>query len=167
MDHQRSPDRVVHSTTVAGLQRLPGGATISGVNEARRSVTEHSTNPEHKLGAYVQRLRTDAGLTLGQLERRSGVNKSTLMRIENGQRPTSSTLNKLARGLGIDPEVLYDAAWDETEALPSAAVYFRSKYRLTPEQIAQLQATAEAMAKEQVNEDQITKGGHHDGKENI
>ncbi|HVE45143.1 MAG TPA: helix-turn-helix transcriptional regulator [Acidimicrobiales bacterium] len=97
-----------------------------------------------QLGQLLQRLRLDAGLTLYELERRSGINRSTLQRMETGSttNPDTKTLNALARFFGIDAEQLYDAVWQEADApLPSPAVYFRSKYRLNTEQIAEIEAT--------------------------
>lgn len=76
----------------------------------------------------------------------------------------------MAQGLGVEPEVLYDAVWQSTRTpLPSSAVYFRSKYRLNPEQIAELEERVQAMTDEQVTEptsDQSEKGGHHDESNN-
>lgn len=101
-----------------------------------------------RFGEFVRSLRQEADLTLYELEKRSRISRSTLMRIENGEhaRPNTSTLNRLAHGLDIDPERLYDAVWDQAEdPLPSPAVYFRSKYRLNAQQIEELERSLEAM----------------------
>lgn len=95
------------------------------------------------LADLAQQLRLAAGISVYELAKRSGLNRSTLLRIEAGDigQPGTDTLNALARGLGIDPEQLYDAAWQEgTPVLPSPATYLRSKYRLSAVQIAQLEA---------------------------
>jgi transcriptional regulator with XRE-family HTH domain len=69
-----------------------------------------NNQPAH-LAQLVRQLRTAAGLTQFELERRSGVNRSTLMRIERGtvSHPDVPTLNALARVLNVDAEVFYDA----------------------------------------------------------
>jgi transcriptional regulator with XRE-family HTH domain len=94
------------------------------------------------LAALVKRLREDLGVSMYELSKRSGINRSILKRIEDGTttQPGVGTLNTLARALGADPELFYDAVWQDNEApLPSPSVYFRSKYRLSAEQIAELE----------------------------
>jgi AcrR family transcriptional regulator/transcriptional regulator with XRE-family HTH domain len=93
------------------------------------------------LGALITQLRESAGLTRPELAERSGVDRGKLYRIEAGQirKPTADTLNKLAGCLGLEPEVLHDAVWQEAEEpLPSFGVYFHRKYHLDDDQIAQL-----------------------------
>jgi transcriptional regulator with XRE-family HTH domain len=102
------------------------------------------------LGALLQRLRTDAGISLYALAERTGINRSTLMRIEAGTttQPDVQTLNALARALGVEAELFYDAVWETSEGpLPSAATYFRSKYQLSDAQIAEVTRTLDRMAK--------------------
>lgn len=111
------------------------------------------TTGEHptKLGTLITQLRTAAGLSMYHLAQRTGLNRSTLMRIEDGtyQQPTVETLNKLAQALDAEPEDLYDAVWkDSEEPLPSLGVYFRSKYHLSEQQIAELQSTVERITDE-------------------
>ncbi len=101
------------------------------------------------LAELVNRLRLRAGISMYELAKRTGINRSTLMRIEDGTTtgPDTGTLNTLARGLGVEPEQFYDAVWQDTDnPLPSPAVYFRSKYRLTDEQIAELEQSIERLA---------------------
>lgn len=99
------------------------------------------------LGTRLAELREQAGLSLYELERRSGVNRPKLMRLETGQirQPTPETLNKLALVFDIEPEELYDLA-SATGTLPSLPTYFRSKYGLTDKQIASLEKTVGRMA---------------------
>lgn len=104
-----------------------------------------------RLGALLRQHREKAGLSLYELARRSGVSRGKLLHIERGdvRQPTPATLNKLAAALGIEPEDFYDAMWqDSTKPLPSPAIYLRSKYHLSEDQIAQLQATIERAAAE-------------------
>jgi len=52
--------------------------------------------------------RTAAGLTITQLEELSGVSKSQINRIENGQSdPTVTTICMLAEALGVNPYDLF------------------------------------------------------------
>lgn len=102
------------------------------------------------LADAVRRLREAAGHTLYSLEQVSGINRSNLSRIEDGTivNADTTTLNRLARALKVDPEVLYDAAWVSKgrPPLPSPAMYFRSKYGLRADDIAELEATAERLS---------------------
>ncbi len=59
--------------------------------------------------------RARAGLTLGELAAKSGVNINTISQIERGIRdPHAMTLHKLAEALRVDPAVLV-----ERETVPS------------------------------------------------
>ncbi len=111
----------------------------------------------------VKRLRTEQGLSVYELAARSDLNRSTLMRIEAGThaQPSARTLNHLARGLGIDPEELYDASWiGSDEPLPSPATYLRTKYGLSEDELRLLQSAVKRHQESQ--EPDETKGGHHD-----
>jgi transcriptional regulator with XRE-family HTH domain len=95
------------------------------------------------LGALITQLRTEAGLSMYQVAKLSGLNRSSLKRLEDGEHrhATVDTLNTLAEVLHVDPERLYDAAWRNSgEPLPSPAVYLRCKYHLNDSQIARVQA---------------------------
>lgn len=109
------------------------------------------TTKQGPLARKVAKLREEAGLSLYQLGNMSGINRSKLMRIENGEirTPTIETLNKIATALGADLEDIYDAAWAEhTGPLPSLATYFRRKYRFSPEQIARVERYVHRMTQE-------------------
>jgi len=98
------------------------------------------------LGAMLARLRKAQGLSLFELGRRTGIHRSTLMRIESGAstKPDIGTLNALARALGTDPEEFYDAIWQDTaEPLPSPSIYLRSKYNLSERQARQAEQILE------------------------
>lgn len=70
-----------------------------------------------QLGERLRRLRKEAGWTLQDLARRSGVSLSTLSKIENAQvAPTFDTLVKAAHGLGIGFETLLTQAAAEPPA---------------------------------------------------
>ena len=103
------------------------------------------------LAELLNRLRLELGISMYELAKRTGINRSTLMRIEDGTTtsPDTATLNTLARGLSVDPELFYDAVWQDTDQpLPSPALYFRSKYQFTDEQIADIEASVQRAAEE-------------------
>jgi transcriptional regulator with XRE-family HTH domain len=98
------------------------------------------------LGDLLARLREDRGLSLFELGKRTGIHRSTLMRIESGSsaKPDIETLNALARALDTDPEEFYDAIWQDTaEPLPSPSIYLRSKYNLSERQARQAEQILE------------------------
>lgn len=102
------------------------------------------------LADTLSRLRSEAGVSLYELSQRSGINRSNLHRLENGviTDPSQETLNRIARALGVDPEELYDAALgSDPSALPSLPTYFRSKYQLSDDEIAEIQRIVEATGK--------------------
>ncbi len=122
------------------------------------------------LAELLTRLRLNLGISMYELAKRTGINRSTLMRIEDGTttNPDTGTLNTLARGLGVEPEQFYDAVWqDADQPLPSPALYFRSKYQFTDEQIAELEASVQRATEQHTKQETTTKksnprGGHHD-----
>ena len=124
------------------------------------------------LAELLTRLRLELGISMYELAKRTGINRSTLMRIEDGTttNPDTGTLNTLARGIGVEPELFYDAVWqDADQPLPSPALYFRSKYQFTDEQIAELEASVQRATEERAQPTTTTKkpnlrGGHHDNK---
>lgn len=136
-------ERVVHSTTVASLATRAIGRHNKG--HMKRDLTSPATN----LGDLIRQLRAERGLNVSELARRSGMNRSSLKRIEDGDtaHPDVRSLNMLARALGVDPEVLYDVVWwqDTKTPLPSANIYFRSKYHLMPEQVAEIETSIRQM----------------------
>ena len=58
--------------------------------------------PKEQMAARLKALRERLGLTQEQLSEKSGVGRSHLARLETGkQDPTLSTLEKLAKALGV------------------------------------------------------------------
>ena len=56
----------------------------------------------HRLGARVQRLRLDQGLSQEELADRANVHRTYVSGVERGVRnPTVTVLEKLAKGLGV------------------------------------------------------------------
>lgn len=85
------------------------------------------------LASTVKRLRTQADLSVRDLEANSGVARSIISRIESGEylntRPL--TLTRLATALSVDASELLTAAGytaSLAEALPPIRAYLRSKY---------------------------------------
>lgn len=55
-----------------------------------------------QFGAILRQIRTDKGLTLLELEVRTGINEGDISKIENGKKNFAfTTLVKLAKGLEI------------------------------------------------------------------
>jgi transcriptional regulator with XRE-family HTH domain len=61
-------------------------------------------------GDALRRIRTEAGLTIAELAERSGVTKSSILRLEagSGRQPKASTITRLARALDVSVERLFD-----------------------------------------------------------
>jgi len=55
-----------------------------------------------KLGKNLKRIRTEKGITQGDIVRTLGVSRSFVSNIENGKtNPTLSTISKLAKAVGV------------------------------------------------------------------
>lgn len=62
------------------------------------------------LGLRLKRMRLDNGWTLEEVSQRTGVARSTLSKVENGQMsPTYDVLQRITRGTGLDIVELFDA----------------------------------------------------------
>lgn len=89
-----------------------------------------------QLAKLLRKLRLRAGLSVKELEAKSGVSRAAISRTENGDKlPTPSTLNRLATALGVDASELFKAAGYTTtgaEALPALQPYLRAKYSHLP-----------------------------------
>lgn len=106
------------------------------------------------LSTALARLRKRAGLSVRQLEERSGVSRAIISKTENGSRlPTASTLQRLAAALEADGSALLTAAGytaKRAEGLPSFRPYLRAKYgHLPKEKLAELSAFFETIEAEQ------------------
>ncbi len=98
---------------------------------------EAAMSTQHdQLAKLLRKLRLRAGLSVKELEVKSGVSRAAISRTENGEKlPTPTTLNRLAEGLGIDASELFQAAGYTTtgaEALPALQPYLRAKYAHLP-----------------------------------
>ena len=60
-----------------------------------------------KLGKNLKRIRTEKGITQGDIVRNLGVSRSFESNIENGKtNPTLATITKLAKSLGVSSDEL-------------------------------------------------------------
>jgi len=60
-----------------------------------------------KLGKNLKRIRTEKGITQGDIVRNLGVSRSFVSNIENGKtNPTLATITKLAKSLGVSSDEL-------------------------------------------------------------
>lgn len=70
------------------------------------------------LGQRVKLLRADAGLTLDQLARRSGVSRAMLSKVERGEKsPTLSVISRTALGLNVSLSRLLGSEPDPAEVV--------------------------------------------------
>lgn len=89
------------------------------------------------LGRLVRQHRTDMGLSLEEVARRSGLDRSSINRLERGlfAAPSPQTLQRLARALNADAEDYFGLiGYFTPQGLPSLQPYLRSKYDATPEE---------------------------------
>lgn len=90
-----------------------------------------------RLGRLLYERRQALGLSTRQLEQASGVDDTSIIRLERGslQRPTMDKLDKLAAALELPIEdVLATAGLTRPDGLPSLRPYLRAKYPQLPRQ---------------------------------
>jgi transcriptional regulator with XRE-family HTH domain len=76
---------------------------------ARFAATAPPTEKDDDLGQRLKRIRIDRNWTLKEVSERTGVARSTLSKIENGQMsPTYDVLQKITRGIDLDIVELFD-----------------------------------------------------------
>ena len=69
--------------------------------------------PPPQIGANIQRIRKEQGLTLDGLAERSGVSKAMLSQIESDKvNPTVLTIWKIARGLEVELDAILKGSWE-------------------------------------------------------
>ena len=104
-----------------------------------------SESMSKQLGKALKQMREDAGISMSQLHKDTGIARSHLYRLEDGEitEPQPEILNQLANAFGVEPEDLYELAWETTgtgPGLPSLPTYFRAKYDLNELQVAAVEA---------------------------
>ena len=106
-----------------------------------------------KLGTYLKQLREEAGLSIREVTRKSGMAPSYLFKIEKGD--TFSTLSihtllKLSKFYNIPIGALLKEAglvdYSEYE-LPEFPQYLRAKYHLSPQAIRDMEMAKEIVEK--------------------
>jgi transcriptional regulator with XRE-family HTH domain len=96
-----------------------------------------------RLGAYVQQLRLDRGLSVRGLAAKAKVDFSWLSRLERGRiaSPDARSLWRIARSLDVETADLYlEAGFGDAHGLPGFGPYLRAKYHLPSEAVRQLEA---------------------------
>jgi ribosome-binding protein aMBF1 (putative translation factor) len=99
--------RAKHADSRAQERAIRDALERERLEQGKIATTDELTEPEDAvaiarfIGGLRQR-REQAGLSLGDLAERSGMDKATLSRLENGWylNPTISTLARYARGIG-------------------------------------------------------------------
>ena len=108
-----------------------------------QATTKPVSESSAKLGAYLQQLRVERGLTIRGLAAKAKIDFSYISRLEHGLvgAPTARQLWKIARALDIEVADLYsEAGFIDAHGLPGFGPYLRAKYHLPEEAVAQLQA---------------------------
>lgn len=103
------------------------------------------------LGGRLRTARTEAGLSIRELARLTGVSHAYLFKLEAGQKenPSAEKLQRLAEVLEIDPSTLLQYVGVEVAAtLPPAKVYFRNKYGMSEEDAEQVARLVEDYTKQ-------------------
>jgi transcriptional regulator with XRE-family HTH domain len=87
-------------------------------------------SPNPQLGKFIKRHREAIGLSMYQLAREIGVNRSSVHYWEQGKyEPEPQTLEALARGLKVSYEDLFAlSGYSNPEQLPDPEPYLRAKY---------------------------------------
>ena len=96
-----------------------------------------------RLGRYVRGKRAAAGLTLRQLEARSGIDHAWISRLERGEyiKPDPRYLARLADALDVEVTDLYPEAGYQTGSdLPGFEPYLRARYDFPDDAVEQLKA---------------------------
>lgn len=92
-----------------------------------------------------------------QLDELSGVSYGWIRRLENGgaAEPTASKLTKVAQVLGIPPERIDRITRGHVSSdLPPIRTYFRAKYKLTTEEIQQIEKVFDQIRRQRQGTDE-------------
>lgn len=103
-----------------------------------------------RLGALLRKRREDKGWSTRQLAELSGVQFSSIIRLELGEFvfPAPDKLARLAKALDLElATVLKMADYDELNQPPSLKVYLRTKHRLSSKQLSAVTRDVEAVLK--------------------
>jgi transcriptional regulator with XRE-family HTH domain len=106
---------------------------------SKKKPTEIKNAP---LGEYIKKRRESRNMTKVEACRRSGLDYSYWVKLENGvyEMPSPKALDLVANAIGAKPADLYALAGYKIGGdLPGFGPYLRSKYYLPPEAIDQLE----------------------------
>lgn len=113
-------------------------------------MSSRTSGYSQQFSQFIRRRRAKLGLSLRQLEARTGIHNGRLWRWEQGDQVPDrpDRLAALARGLGVPVADLYAVAGIELPDLPSLPLYLRSKYGtdLPPEALADIAAYSDQVA---------------------
>lgn len=101
-----------------------------------------------QLGELIKKARVRKKLSLMEVALRLGVSKAWVAKLEAGQMadPGTDRLAVIAAELDIDTRRIDRLTQGAlTASLPDMSTYFRAKYALTPEQVADLQRYVERL----------------------
>lgn len=120
-----------------------------------------------QLARLFKTARSTRKLSVRQLDELSGVSYGWIRRLESGtQRElSSSNLTKVARVLEIPPERIDRITRGQVSSdLPPIRTYFRAKYKLTAEEIQQIEEVFDRIRRERydINEEQHEGDGPQD-----
>lgn len=122
-----------------------------------------STGHATKLGAFIREEREAEGRSLSQLAAAVGVQKSTILRMEQGaiESPSPLTLQRISEALRVDFEDLFAlAGYGTPEGLPAVGPYLRRKYDAMPEEaLAEAEAFFAEWEAKHAGEDAEQEGG--------
>jgi len=109
---------------------------------------------EMNLGDSIRKIRLAKGISQGEMQKRTGILRSYLSRVENGHTvPSFATLQRLAGAMGVTLSDFFamDGAPLAAQAGDPAATYIRELKsllpQLSPEQRQQLLETVKQMAR--------------------
>ena len=94
------------------------------------------------LGEFIKYTRIKKNLSLGDVAHKSGLARSYIYRLEEGdyKSPAVMTLIRIAKGLCLSHETLFSIAGVsvKTSSLPAPDIYLRTKLKLSEEAIAKV-----------------------------
>lgn len=96
------------------------------------------------IGRMLATARRKKGWSLRRLAYETGMSHVWLLKVERGEslNPPAGRLILVADVLDVDPERIERVARGQiTDSLPSVRAYFRAKYELTPDEIAEIERT--------------------------
>ena len=77
-----------------------------------------------QFGSALRKLRKERNISMVEMVRRTGIARSHLYQIESGEISiTEHTITVLADALDLEPEDLYDLAWQTDSTAPGPALH--------------------------------------------